>query len=452
MTEKTTKVTAVMAAVAVAMTMIVKNNVVKVATANADKMVYVEESHEPIHIAATGESSVSWGEDTLEPIYSCVEDTESLAACEVLETPVSEKWYSDEFISNNKAIKDYADKYATFTFNGVVIDGLAVMAQANTESCYMADRTQTLTALYPSTFVPFTGVEDITTCDVTKIWGNSESLNGTYSDINRFYTTGPLYAWSSGDGVYEQGPLQQRVITSSVTEDLVSEYDKLANAGIIDSLYNTIYGYEALSYCTGGSVAQCGLGYNEVGDRWAIKDNCLIWKDTKYSQLERLWDYYYEDCGYTPNKYEYLAILAYCHWIPSVIAGDCSEETARYYGFSYDGSWFKMAHQLSSSEAISIIRNHVYADIDANRELYYSGEYTKEEAMAMFCPIITAGSRTYVEDSEPWKIYNELVDAGIVDSSLVITHPEYPYQHAMKYAICYLYAYEMLDILLMEEY
>ena len=368
---------------------------------------------------------------------------------------IKSDWFTDEYLALNTAIKDYADIHGSIDFHGTYIDGLAVMAQANCESAYMCDASKTLTALYPSVFVDIDSVEDVYALDITKVWGDGSSLNGTY--LSKPYWTekaGPYYAWSSGEGVYEQGPLQQRVTPTSVSAlgDTVSEYEKLASSGVLSTCSNTLYGYEATSLCTGTEYLEYSLGYETTGDRWSIKDNCTIWKADKEGILEDLWNVYYADCGYTPNKYEYLAILSYAHWIPSVVCGNMPAETAQYYGFSYDGAWFDLAHQLSSEQAINIIRQHVRANIDENRQLHYDGTHSKEQAMQVFSLALHAGSTTNASDSEPWQIFNELVAAGCVDSSTVLTNPDYGYQHAMKYAIQYLYAYEMLNVLLIENY
>ena len=369
------------------------------------------------------------------------------------DTPVN--WFSDEYLELNRALKDYADTYATINFHGTEIDGLAVMAQANCESAYMCDASKTLSALYPSIFVDIDDVDDIAELDITKVWEDVSALNGTY--ISKPYWSekaGPYYAWSTGDGTYEQGPLQQRVTPASVRAlgSSKSEVDKLKDAGLLAKCKDTLYGYEATSLVTGTEYLDYCLGYETTGDRWSVKDNCVIWKTDKEATLNRLWNSYYSTCGYTPNKYELLSILAYAHWIPSVIAGDTALETINYYGFSYDGAWFELAHQLSSESSIAIIRSHVRRNIDKNRQLFYDGTHSKEEAMQVFALALNAGSTTTASDSEPWTIFNELVDAGCVNPSTIIVHPEYGYQHAMKYAIQYLYSYEMLNMLLLEGY
>lgn len=378
------------------------------------------------------------------------------APVEVIEeTSDVERWYSQEFYDLNNSIKEYADMHATIDFHGTTIDGLAVMAQANCESAYMCDPSKSLTALYPSRFVDLTSFEDIESLDITKVWGNKSSLNGVYTSVPYWgYNAGPYYAWSSGDGMCEQGPLQQRVTPTSVEalEDSESEYEKLLSTGTIYTAENTLYGYEATRLCTGTVGLDYTLGYETSGDRWSIKDNCIIWKADKEAILDSLWDTYYSTCGYTPTAEELLAVLSYSHWIPEVIKGNASTAQVQYYGFAYQGAWFDLCHQLSTSDALNVIREHAKANIDANRSLYYDSYYTKEQATQIFDIALSAGSTTNVLASEPWQIFNELVADGIVDSSTVITYPDYGYQHAMKYAIQYLYAYEMLNLLLVEQY
>ena len=364
-------------------------------------------------------------------------------------------WFSREYLDLNMAIKEYADQFASFTFHGVEFDGLAVMAQANTESAYMANINQTLTALYPSMFVDLTSEADIASLDITKVWGNKKALNGVYLSIPYWDgKAGPFYAWSTGDGIYEQGPLQQRYVPrcAEEMEGFKSELQKLTESGVISTAKNTLFGYEATNLCTGNDYLNYKLGYKTTGDRWAIKDNCIMWRTCKEATLEKLWDNYYSTCGYTPNKYEYLAIMSYTHWIPSVIEGNTDRATARYYGFAYMNAWYDLSHQLSSDAAIEVIRKYAYQEINKNRSLLETGLYTKEDINNLFQLAIPAGSTTNVKESIPWQIFNELSSAGIVDSGTVLLHPGYGYQHAMKYAIQYLYAYELLDILLMEEY
>lgn len=374
---------------------------------------------------------------------------------DVEEEVPSDKWYSNKFYELNMAIKDYADEYASIDFHGTTIDGLAIMAQANTESAYMCDPTKTLTALYPSRFVDIDNIEDVASLDITKVWGNTSALNGVYTSIPYWdYSAGPYFAWSSGDGVKEQGPLQQRVTPQSMEAlgPVESEYEKLANSGVLYEAADTLYGYEATRLCTGTEGLDWTLGYKTGGDRWSIKDNCVIWKTEKESVLDSLWNTYYSTCGYTPSTEELLAVLSYAHWIPEVIKGNASTGTVQYYGFAYQGAWFDLCHQLSSEESLNVIRNHVKENIDENRSLYYDSYYTKEQATQIFDIALSAGSTTNVSDSEPWQIFNELVNSGLIDSSTVIMYPSYGYQHAMKYAIQYLYAYEMLEILLIEQY
>lgn len=372
-----------------------------------------------------------------------------------IEEDEKDTWYSSEFYELNMAIKDYADVYASIDFHGTKIDGLAIMAQANTESAYMCDPTKTLTALYPSRFVDINSADDVQALDITKVWGNTSSLNGVYTDIPYWdYNAGPYFAWSSGDGVKEQGPLQQRVTPQSLEAlgPVESEYEKLANSGVLYEAADTLYGYEATRLCTGTEGLDWTLGYKTGGDRWSIKDNCIIWKTEKESVLDSLWNTYYSTCSYTPSTEELLAVLSYAHWIPEVVKGNTSLATTQFYGFAYDGAWFDLCHQLASDEALSVIRNHVKENIDENRSLYYDSYYTKEQATQIFDIALSAGSTTNVSDSEPWQIFDELVSMGLVDPSTVILYPDYGYQHAMKYAIQYIYAYEMLEVLLIEQY
>lgn len=365
------------------------------------------------------------------------------------------KWYSDDFYYLNDCIKEYADLYASFDYHGTQIDGLAVMAQANCESAYMCDPNKTLTALYPSRFVDITSPSDIEELDITKVWGSSKSLNGTYAEMPYWgYNAGPYYAWSSGDGRCEQGPLQQRVTPTSLEalDGATSEYDKLVSSGTLYTAANTLYGYEATRLCTGTDGLDWTLGYDTYGDRWSIKDNCIIWKADKQDILDDLWDTYYSTCGYTPSTEEVLAVLSYAHWIPEIIKGNGTNAQVQYYGFAYQGAWFDLCHQLSSDAALAVIKDYVKRDIDENRSLYYDSYYSKEEATQLFNIALSAGSTTNVYDSEPWQIFNELSNKGLIDSSTVLTYPAYGYQHAMKYAIQYLYAYEMLNTLLIEQY
>lgn len=425
----------------------ITSNVIKSTPASADdKLIVIEES-----------SSVSITEletQVEEPVYSAVVESEPIIE-EIPEKPAKHSnWYSDEFMALNMAIKDYADQNIDFDFHGVSFDGLAVMAQANTESAYMMDPTKTLTALYPSRFVDIDSVEDISNLDVVAVWSNPDSLNGTYVDMPYWsYSAGPYYAWSSGDGVFEQGPLQQRGVSdSSVLAHSDSELSKLEAAGITSTVTENVYGYEAVTYCTGSDYLTYELGEDYYGDRWSVADNCKIWTATKKAILEDLWDDYYANCGYNPSKEEYLAILAYAHWIPEVIKGNASTEQAQFYGFSYDGAWFDISHQVASDEGLSIIRDYAIKAINENRSMYYDSFYTKEEAMAFTKMAIETGSTVSAEYSVPWQIFNDMVDAGIVDQNTIIEHPQYGYQHAMKYAIEYLYAYEMLELLLIEGY
>lgn len=369
---------------------------------------------------------------------------------EVIEAP-KDSWFSEEYLAKNLAIKEYADQFVDFDFHGTHFDSLAVMAQANTESSYMADTTQTLTALYPSKFVDYNSTDDLEELDVVKVWSNPDSLNGTYVSMPYWeYKAGPYYAWSTGDGYCEQGPLQQR---GSFDESMTSEATKLEAAGISTELTSKVYGYEAVNLCTGSDGLEWKTGHDYYGDRWSIEDNCKIWVSTKTDVLNTLWDKYYSTCGYTPSQEEYLAILSYAHWVPEVVMCNCSTETNQYYGFAYNGAWFDLAHQVASPEGLEIIRKHVISNIDKNRSLLYENDaYTKEDVIKLMELSINAGSTVYMSDSEPWQIFDEMVNAGITSYDSIILHPAYGYQHAMKYAIEYLYAYEMLNVLLLEGY
>lgn len=371
-----------------------------------------------------------------------------------VEQEETEQWFSDDYLSKNIALKNYADEYASFNFHGVEIDGLAVMAQANTESAYMCDTTQSLSALYPTVFVDFDNEDDIASLGIDKVWSSKDALNGTYvSKPGWCMSAGPYYAWSSGDGIYEQGPLQTRIAPCALEalEGYKSEEDKLYEAGLYEYAKNTQFGYEATALTTGSDYLKYCLGYETYGDRWAVADNCIIYRETKEGILNTLWDRYYANCGYTPNKYEYLAILAYAHWIPGVIQGDSNSDAYYYYGFQYDGAWFDLSHQLSSDEAMNVIREHARTDIDANRALMDEG-YTKDECNALIKLAMPAGSTYSMEKSEPWQIFEELASKGIVDRNTVLISPQYTYQHAMKYAIQYLYAYTVLEELLINNY
>ena len=376
-------------------------------------------------------------------------------AIEIEDNPVPKSaWFEEDYLAKQLALKEYADEYSTFEVNGVTIDGLAVMAQANCESAYMCDTSQSLSALYPTIFVDYNTEEDLITLGIDKVWANEDALNGTYITKPGWYIkAGPYYAWTSGDGIYEQGPLQTRVSSSALEalEGYQSEEDKLINAGLLDYCEDTVYGVEATSLVTGTEYLEYCLGYESTGDRWAIADNCVIYKETKEKVLNQLWDSYYSTCGYTPNEYELLGILAYCHWIPGVIKSGADLSTIQYYGFAYDGAWYDVTHQISSEEGIEIIRNYVRQKIDENRALIDEG-YSKDECNALLQLSIRTGSTTNPEESEPWIIFNQLVDAGVLDASAVITNPEYGYQHAMKYAIQYLYSYIMLEELLINNY
>lgn len=452
MTERITKATAIAAAVSVVLAIAVTNNYSHTYAINA--------SPAPTYRHSTSVPTILETYNTLEEDIVIVPDEVEEAKVESMtmtprEQPITKYgydcWFSDEYLQLQNAIKEYADQYASFEFHGVQFDGLAVMAQANTESDYMSDKTQSLTALYPSTFVPLTNESDIASLGIDKVWANPSALSGTYKDMPRWsYAAGPYYAWSTGDGIYEQGPLQQRVTPTSVEVlgDSESEYAKLVRTGVLDTAKDTLYGFEATSLCTGTEYLDYQLGYETVGDRWSIKDNCLIWKAEKTKVLEELWDNYYSTCGYTPSTEEYLAILSYAHWVPSVVMGHTSLDTVRFYGFSKQDAWFELAHQLASDQALSIIREHAISNIEKNRSLHYEEGYTKDEATRLFKMALSAGSTTYVSESEPWQIFNECVELGIVDGSLIIENPAYGYQHAMKYAIQYLYAYEMLELLL----
>ena len=451
MTERTTKITAMLAAIAFVFAIAVTDNydpthvhtyAAVVKDRPASKAPIILETYDNL-----GETM------TIVPDPIEVVEMKEVEHVALASAPVhnSSGWFSNEYLMLQHAIKDYADECTEFDFHGVTFDGLAVMAQANCESAYMCDKTQSLTALYPSTFVPLTCVEDIEEMGIDKVWGNPSALTGTYLEMP-FWSTGagPFYAWSTGSGVYEQGPLQQRVTPDhyDVLEDSESEYEKLVRTGTLTIAENTVYGYEATSLCTGTEYLDNCLGYETVGDRWSIEDNCKIWRATKLEVLEELWDEYYSTCGYTPSKEEYLAILSYAHWIPSVIMGNTKNSTVQYYGFSYNGAWFELCHQLASEEALTIIREHAIDNIEENRTLHYEEDYTKEQCNQLLSVNISAGSTTDPEGSEPWQIFNECVAAGIVDASLIIEQPDYGYQHAMKYAIQYLYAYEMLELLL----
>lgn len=380
-----------------------------------------------------------------------VPEEEEVMVEEVIENPYIDSWFPEGYLSKNMAIKEYADQFVDFDFHGTHFDSLAVMAQANTESSYMADTTQTLTALYPSKFVDYNSADDLAELDCVKVWGNPDALNGTYVSMPHWdYKAGPYYAWSTADGYCEQGPLQQR---GSLDSSMTSEAAKLESAGLASTLVQEVYGYEALNLCTGSDGLAWKAGRQYYGDRWSIEDNCKIWVETKTAILDELWDTYYSTCGYTPTQEEYLAVLAYAHWVPEVIMGHCTNERNQFYGFAYNGAWFDLAHQVASPEGLEIIKKHVIADIDANRALLNEdGLYTKEDVMKFMQLSITAGSTTYMEYSKPWQIFDEMVNAGITSYNSVILHPAYGYQHAMKYAIEYLYAYEMLNVLLMEGY
>ena len=418
----------------------------------------------PGNLSATAVSPAKIvSEPSMEPIVIDVKiDTSPFETKDVPEAPVEEEvipdkelWFSDDYYDINLAIKDYASEYASIDMHGIHIDGLAVMAQANTESKGMVDPSKTLTALYPSVFVDINSIEDIYNLDVTEVWGNPDALNGTYRDMPFWsYKAGPYYAWTPDDGIYEQGPLQTRVTPNSLKylEGAKSEYNKLEEAGLLNVVGDTTYGYSVLNYCTGSEYLNTSLEYETYGDRWSIKDNCLIWKAQKEAALDSLWNSYYSTCGYTPSTEEVLAVLSYAHWVPEVIKGNTSLETVQYYGFSYQDAWFDITHQLASEEGLDIIRQHVKANIDANRARHYDSYYSKEQATQILSLALSAGSTSNASDSEPWQIFNELVDKGIVDPSTVIIHPDYGYQHAMKYAIQYLYAYIMLEELLINQY
>lgn len=380
---------------------------------------------------------------------------EKESTVEITDTPVPKSdWFTIDFMNRQVALKEYADTYATFDFHGTTIDGLAIMAQANCESSYMCNPSKSLSALYPTTFVEYDSIDDLETLGIDKVWASTDALNGTYVDKPGWsIKAGPYYAWTSGDGIYEQGPLQTRVSKHALEalEGYQSEKEKLIEAGLWEQCVDTLYGVEATSLVTGSEYLDHKLGYVSNGDRWAIADNCIMYREAKSRTLETLWDSYYKDCGYTPNKYELLGIISYCHWVPGVIRSDTSLDTIRYYGFAYDGAWFDLTHQIASEEGIEVIREYVHQKIDANRELLSEG-YTKEECYALLKLSIRAGSTSDPAESEPWTIFNTLVEKGVVDEDAVILHPEYGYQHAMKYAIQYLFSYIMLEELLINNY
>ena len=70
------------------------------------------------------------------------------AAKDVHEVSKYATLFSDSYYDLNTALLEYASKYASFDFHDVQFDGLAVMAQANTESDYMCDATESISALY----------------------------------------------------------------------------------------------------------------------------------------------------------------------------------------------------------------------------------------------------------------------------------------------------------------
>lgn len=340
--------------------------------------------------------------------------------------------YSQAFYDVNDQLYAYTSKYATFTFHDVTLDGLAVMAQANTESYYMCDPSISISAIYPSRWLDMKSLSDIESCNCAYVW----AWGGLDSDVK---------AWSTGDGVNEQGPLQQRVTQAAeaALPTSGSEYDIIKYSGLYDDIAAKCP--EILYNCTGSN----NKPYNNVGDRFNIRDNCIIWKTAKEDQLEVLWDRYYSNVNYTPNLYEYLAISAYSHWIPGVIAGDNADYY--YFGFGYSNAWFDIAHALSSDEAIAVIRDKVRADIDSHREKYYEGELSAEDTLKSL-QLVLYNSVDETGLSEPGKIWKQLTDMGILSSDMVISNCGYGYDHARNYAIQYLYAYVALEELLINRY